>query len=182
MKKLLVASTIALSMSFATSSHALDPVTTGAVATGAVEASAAAGTAVGSAIGGAVGGAVGTAVGVVAATGIAATVVGGAGAAGYGTAELMNNNLLKGCKNRNACEKAKEGTYTGAALGTGGVIGAFAVAGVDTVGLAAIGSTVGGGAIAGIGVLIVAPIVAAAALGGAVYWWYSIRCELGKAE
>ena len=164
MKKLLVASTIALSMSFATSSHALDPVTAGAAAAGGV-----ADAAVGA--GAAVSGAAGAAVGAAAAAGIAVGVVGGAGVAGYGTAELMNNNLLNGCKNIKACDKAKEGTYTGAALGTGGVIGALAVAGADVAGLAAIGSVVGGGAIAGAVTLVAAPIVAAAVVGGVMYWW-----------
>jgi len=168
MKKLLVASTIALSMSFATSSHALDPVTTaGAAASGAAEAATGAMGAAGAAVGGAAGAAVGAA----AAAGIAVGVVGGAGVAGYGTAELMNKSLLDGCKNKTACEKAKEGTYTGAALGTGGVIGALAVAGADVAGLAAIGGAVGGGAIAGAVTLIAAPVVAAAVVGGVMYWW-----------
>jgi len=161
MKKLLIASTIALSMSFATSSHALDPVTTGAVAGGAAE--AATGAAVGAAA---------------AAAGIAVGVVAGAGAAGYGTAKLMDKTLLNECANATACDQARYGAYHGVALGTGGVIGALAVVGADVAGLAAIGGAVGGGAIVGAGVLVAVPIVAAAALGGVVYWWVAD----GKAE
>ena len=173
MKKLLVASTIALSMSFATSSHALDPATAGTVAGGAITQMSASGTAVGSAIGGAIGGAVGSAVGAGVVAGVAVGVVGGAGAAGYGTAVLIEDKLLDGCQDKTACEKAKVGLYHGVTLGTGGVVGALAVAGADVAGLTAIGGAIGGGAIVGTGMLIAAPIVAAAALGGAAYWWYS---------
>lgn len=164
MKKLLVASTIALSMSFATSSHALDPVTAGAAAAGAEAAGAAAGAAVG--------GAAGAAVGAVTTAGIAAGVVVGAAGAGYVTSELMNKYAFKGEASCSGCEPAQTATQIGAALGTGGVIGALAVAGADVAGLAAIGGAVGGGAIVGAGVLVAAPIVAAAVLGGAVYWYF----------
>jgi hypothetical protein len=175
MNKLLVASTIALSMSFATSSHALDPVTAGAVAGGAEVAAGVA------AAGAAVGGAAGAAVGAVTAAGIAVGVVAGAGAAGYVTSELMNDYAFKGDTSCSGCEPAQTATQIGAALGTGGAIGALAVAGADVAGLAAIGGAVGGGAIAGVGVLVAAPIVAAVAIGGVVYYWYSKEASIDPA-
>jgi hypothetical protein len=90
----------------------------------------------------------------------------------------MNNYAFKGEASCSGCEPAQTATQIGAALGTGGVIGALAVAGADVAGLAAIGGAVGGGAIMGACVLVAAPIVAAAALGGAVYYWYAKNAAL----
>jgi len=83
----------------------------------------------------------------------------------------MNDHYFKGCKvQQKACDAARIGTYTGAGVGTAGVVGAVAVAGVSTAGLATIGGVIGGGVITGAVTLVAAPIVAAAAVGGATYW------------
>jgi hypothetical protein len=170
MKKLLIISSLALSMSYMSSSYAVDPVTAG-VAAGAAEVAVES-----AAIAAGAGGAAKAAVLVGAAS--AATAVGttavGIGA-GYGTAKLMNDQLFtEGCEGKEeACKNAKIGTYTGATLGTLGVLSAVAMEGISTAGLATIGSAIGGGAIAGAATLVAAPIIAAAAVGGATYWWFA---------
>jgi hypothetical protein len=85
----------------------------------------------------------------------------------------MNNTLFSDCPNQKACDAAKIGTYTGAGLGTVGSALAVVGAGANIMGLASIGSAVGGGVLAGVGTLVAAPIVAAAAVGGATYWWFN---------
>ncbi len=102
---------------------------------------------------------------------IISTIAGGA--AGFGTAKLMNDYLYSDCQNQNACEAAKVGTLAGAATGTAGIVATVAAVGADAMGLATIGATVGGGMAAGAAVLVAAPVVAAVAIGGATYWWFS---------
>lgn len=100
-------------------------------------------------------------------------VVGGLG--GFAAADLMNDTLYSDCQNQNqqACDKAKYGTYTGAAVGAAASVGTLAVAGAGPAGLASIGAVVGGGMAAGATAVVAAPIVAAAAIGAAVYWLFS---------
>jgi len=85
----------------------------------------------------------------------------------------MNNTVYSGCENQEACDKAKVGSYAGAALGTLGTATTVAMVGANAMGLVTIGATVGGGMAAGATILIAAPIVAAVAVGGATYWWFS---------
>ncbi len=158
MKKWLIAGSLVLSMSYVNSAYAVDPVTTGTTTGGAVAmADGAAGTA--------------AILGAGAATAIGSTVVGVG--AGFATAEIMNNELFANCPtNQTACDAAKVGTYSGAGIGTLGVLGTLAAVGADTAGLAAIGGAVGGGVAMGVTTLVAAPIVAAAVVGYATYWWY----------
>jgi len=106
------------------------------------------------------------------------TVIGGA--AGFGTAAVMNNTVYSGCQNQEACENAKVATYAGAAVGTVGTVATVAMVGANAMGLASIGATVGGGIAAGATMLIAAPIVAAAAAGGATYWWFTHNLKKGQ--
>jgi len=106
------------------------------------------------------------------------TVIGGA--AGFGTAAVMNNTVYSGCQNQEACENAKVATYAGAAVGTVGTVATVAMVGANAMGLASIGATVGGGIAAGATMLIAAPIVAAAAAGGATYWWFTHHLKKGQ--
>lgn len=92
-----------------------------------------------------------------------------AGGAGVGAAKLLNDTAFKGDKG------AKIGTYGGAAAGTATSLGTLAVAGAGPSGLAAIGSIVGGGMAAGAVTLLAAPVVGAAAVGTAVYFWRKKR-------
>ncbi len=120
-----------------------------------------------------------TATSVIGASGasIMSTMVTGPGAGavgGFAAASLMNDHLYSNCEQQtqNACDKAKYGTYAGAATGTAASVGALAVAGAGPAGLAAIGATVGGGMAAGAVAVVAAPVVAAAAVGGLVYWLF----------
>jgi hypothetical protein len=165
MKKCTILSSLILSLSLMNSAHAVDPITTG-VAAGAAAKVAAEGAAVATAAG---------VVGAGAAAAIASPVAGIAG--GFGAAKVMNDQFFTECeeneKAQKACTAARAGTYTGAGLGTVGVLGAATAAGFSSAGLATIGGAIGGGAIAGAATLVAAPIVAAAAIGGATYWWFS---------
>ena len=88
-------------------------------------------------------------------------ILGGAG--GLAAASLVNNTLLKDDASLNNNERSsrsmgRKASYAGAAAGTAGSIAAVAAVGVPglsavgiTTGLAAIGSTVGGGMAAGVG-------------------------------
>ncbi len=105
--------------------------------------------------------------GVVAGTGL---VGGGAGLAG---AKLMNDHLYTDCQDQAACDAAQIGTYTGAAAGTAASVGTLAVVGAGPAGLATIGAAVGGGMAAGAITVVAAPLVAAAIVGGSVYWLFS---------
>lgn len=96
-----------------------------------------------------------------------------AGTTGLGAARLINETLYSHCENQDACDAAKVGTYTGAVVGTGASLAAVAATGAGPAGLAAIGATVGGGMAAGVGLLVAAPVAAAAAVGGLVYWLFS---------
>ncbi len=99
------------------------------------------------------------------------TLIGGA--AGFGTAAVMNNTVYSDCQNQEACENAKVATYAGAAVGTVGTLATVAMVGANGMGLASIGATIGGGMAAGATMLVAAPIVAAVAAGGATYWWFT---------
>ncbi len=99
------------------------------------------------------------------------TLIGGA--AGFGTAAVMNNTVYSDCQNQEACENAKVATYAGAAVGTVGTLATVAMVGANGMGLATIGATIGGGMAAGATMLVTAPIVAAVAAGGATYWWFT---------
>ncbi|MCK5718975.1 MAG: hypothetical protein KAH84_03375 [Thiomargarita sp.] len=167
MKKLLVIGTLAISMSYMTSSYA-EPATASVAAGSAVVAEgvmAAEGAAM---IAGA------TAAGMAAA--IASPVVGaGLGAA---TAKVMNDKIFTDCENQQkACDAAQIGTYTGAGVGTLAAIGAVVMEGLSTAGLVSIGSVVGGGALAGAATLVAAPIVLAVAGGGLAYLWITYSEE-----
>ncbi|WP_199251952.1 hypothetical protein [Aeromonas veronii] len=96
--------------------------------------------------------------GVVAGVGIVA------GSAGVGAASVLNDTVF------DESEEAQIGTYTGAAVGTAGSLGALAIAGAGPTGLATIGSLVGGGMAAGAVGLIAAPIVGAVLVGTATYF------------
>jgi len=102
---------------------------------------------------------------------VMSTLVGGA--AGFGTAKLMNDHILSDCQNPKACDAAKVGTYAGATIGTAGIVATVAVVGINATGLATIGAAIGGGMAAGVTALVAAPIVAVIAVGGATYWWFS---------
>ena len=93
-----------------------------------------------------------------------------AGTGGSGAANLMNKYVFDG--NTKADKAARVGTYTGAAVGTAGSIGALAVAGAGPAGLSAIGGVVGGSMVAGAITVLAAPIVVTAVFGGAVYSVY----------
>ncbi|MDM8559269.1 hypothetical protein [Candidatus Parabeggiatoa sp. HSG14] len=165
MKKWLIAGGLALSMSYVSSVHAVDPTTAAVAASTAAEVAAAEGV---------VAAGVATAASVVSsgvAAAVASPLVGVAG--GAGTAYLMNDHLFNKCANDKQCDAAKQGTYWGAGVGSAGVVGAALLAGLDTAGLAAIGAAVGGGAVAGASTLVLAPVVAAVAVGYGAYWWFS---------
>ncbi len=153
MKKLLIASSLMLSMSYASSSYAAEPATIGAAA---VAESAAVATAV----------TVGT--------------IGVAAIAGVATAELMNHYVFNGCNNEGACDAGAEGTYTGAIFGTGGSLGALVAVGSGMSGLTAIGSSIGGGAVTGLCLLVAAPVVTAAVFGAAYYSWVDYNSDNGQ--
>ena len=102
---------------------------------------------------------------------IMSTAIGGI--AGFGTAAVMNNTVYSGCQNQGACDKAKLGGYAGAALATVATVATVAMVGANAMGLATIGATVGGSLAVGATMLIAAPIVAAVAVGGATYWWFT---------
>ncbi len=106
------------------------------------------------------------------------TVIGGA--AGFGTAAVMNNTVYSGCQNKEACENAKVATYAGAAVGTVGTVVTVAMVGANGMGLATIGATIGGGMATGATILVAAPIVAAVAAGGATYWWFTHNLKKGQ--
>ncbi len=145
MKKWLIAGSLVVSMSCIGSSYAVEPVSTTSEISGV---------------------AIAAGVGAVAAS----SVVAGA-AGGIATAYQMNEKMFTNCPDQQtACDAAKLGTYTGAGLGTIWGIACLAVEGANLVGLASIGSMVGGGIAAGAATVVVAPVVAAAAIGGATYW------------
>ncbi len=106
------------------------------------------------------------------------TLIGGA--AGFGTAAVMNNTVYSSCQNHEACENAKVATYAGAAVGTVGTVATVAMVGANAMGLATIGATIGGGMAVGATMLVAAPIVAAAAAGGATYWWFTHNLKKGQ--
>jgi len=88
------------------------------------------------------------------------------------SATLMNSSIYANCQNQTACDAAQNGTYAGG----GATAGAVTLAVISTsgpAGLATIGAAVGGGMAAGAITVIAAPVVAAAAIGGAVYWLFS---------
>ncbi len=161
MKKSLMIGAVLLSLSSMNSSYAVEPVstTTAVVAGAAAKAATAAGTTAATVLG----------------TGAATALAGGGVgiAAGFGTAKVMNDQVFSECQNQKACDAAKIGTYSGAAVGTAGVIATMAMTGASTAGLATIGGAIGGGAIVGAAAIVAAPIVAAAAIGGATYWWFA---------
>lgn len=146
MKKWLTVGSLVVSMSYIGSSYAVEPVsTTSEVAGGA---------------------AIAAGVGTVAASSVVAGAAGGVAAAYH-----MNNKMFTNCPDaQTACDAAKIGTYTGAGLGTLWGAACLAVEGANLVGLASIGSMVGGGVAAGAATVVVAPVIAAAALGGVTYW------------
>ncbi|MFK5971367.1 MAG: hypothetical protein QM487_14795 [Candidatus Marithrix sp.] len=153
MKKWLAVGSLVVSMSYVGSSYAVEPVSSSEMTIGA---------------------AIAAGVGTVAAS---AVVVGAAG--GVGTAYYMNDKMFTNCSDeQNACDVAQLGTYTGAGLGTIWGIACLAAEGANLVGLASIGSMVGGGVAAGAATVVAAPIIAAVAIGGATYWvvkdWDSI--------
>ncbi|HHB92115.1 MAG TPA: hypothetical protein ENK59_02740 [Thioploca sp.] len=153
MKKWLAVGSLVVSMSYVGSSYAVEPVSSSEMTVGA---------------------AIAAGVGTVAASSV---VVGAA--SGVGTAYYINDKMFTNCSDeQNACDVAKLGTYTGAGLGTIWSIAYLAAEGANLVGLASIGSMVGGGVAAGATTVIAAPIIAAAAIGGATYWvvkdWDSI--------
>lgn len=96
-----------------------------------------------------------------------------AGATGFTAAKVMNETLYSNCDNQSACDAAQYGTYGGAAVGTAASAATVVVVGAGPAGLAAIGSVVGGGMVAGVATVVAAPVVAAALIGGAVYWLVS---------
>lgn len=116
---------------------------------------------------------------------IGAGAVGGlgllGGSGGIAAASLLNNTLMKDDSSLSSSERSsrsigRKASYVGAAAGTAGGIAAVAAAGVPglsaagiTSGLAAVGSTVGGGMAAGIMVITAAPVVAAVAVGFGAY-------------
>ncbi len=106
---------------------------------------------------------------------VTSTLVGGA--AGFGTAKLMNDHLFSDCQNPKACDAAKVGTYAGASIGTTGIVLMVATVGLNATGLASIGAAVGGGMAAGAAVLVATPVVATITVGGAIYWWFSCDGE-----
>lgn len=145
MKKWLAVGSLVVSMSYVGSSFAVEPISSSEMTAGA---------------------AIVAGVGTVAASSV---VVGAAG--GVGTAYYMNDKMFTNCPDeQTACDAAKLGTYTGAGLGTIWGIACLAVEGANLVGLASIGSMVGGGVAAGAATVVAAPIVAAAAIGGVTYW------------
>lgn len=160
MKKLLIVGSLMFSLSCLNPAHAVDPVTTGIAAAGAAKAASGAAAAAA------------TVVGAGTATAIGTPVVGILG--GFGAAVAINEYRFDNCQqDKKACEAAKIGTYTGAGVGTAGVLTAVAIAGPNLLGLASIGSAVGGGVIAGAATLIAAPIIAAAAAGYGTYWYFN---------
>ncbi len=153
MKKWLAIGSLVVSMSYVGSSFAIEPVSSSEMTVGA---------------------AIAAGVGTVAASSV---VVGAAG--GVGTAYYINDKMFTNCSDgQEACDAAQLGTYTGAGLGTLWGVACLAAEGANLVGLASIGSMVGGGVAAGAVTVVAAPIIAAAAIGGATYWvvkdWNSI--------
>ena len=157
MKKILLVSGLVLSISTLNTAYAIEPVSTGVAVVTAIEAAEVAT----AATMGIVGIGVTTAI-----TGTGIGILGGAG-----TAVVMNRHLFSSDEKRcqthpKACEKAKVGTWTGAGLGTVGVVGTVAViSATSATGLATIG-------VAGAAALVATPILAAVAIGGGTYWWF----------
>ena len=162
MKKILVVSGLVLSISTLNTAYAIEPVSTGVAVVTAIEAAEVAT----AATMGIVGIGVTTAI-----TGTGIGILGGAG-----TAVVMNRHLFSSDEKRcqthpKACEKAKVGTWTGAGLGTVGVVGTVAViSATSATGLATIG-------VAGAAALVATPILAAVAIGGGTYWWFVAQQE-----
>lgn len=96
-----------------------------------------------------------------------------AGATGFTAAKVMNETLYSDCDDQAACDAAQYGTYSGAVVGTGATLATIATVGAGPAGLAAVGSVVGGGMVAGVATLVAVPVVVAALIGGAVYWLVS---------
>ncbi|MCK5877206.1 MAG: hypothetical protein KAG43_06190 [Candidatus Marithrix sp.] len=153
MKKWLAVGSLVVSMSYIGASYA-EPVSSSEAATGV---------------------AIAAGVGAVAATSVVAGVFAGGSSAYY-----INEEKFTTCPDaQTACDAAYFGTYTGAGLGTLWGIACLAVEGANLVGLASIGSMVGGGVMAGAATVVAAPAIAAAVVGGATYWvvkdWDSIE-------
>jgi len=150
MKKLLIASSLVLSMSYVSSSYA-ETATIGAAVAESTAFS--------------------TTTAVVTATAVTVGTIALAAGAGYGTVKVMNNIAFSNCRNDGACDAGAMGTAVGAVFGTGSSFGILMAAGPSMSGLTAIGSSVGGGAVAGACMLIAAPVVTAAVFGTAYYYW-----------
>jgi hypothetical protein len=123
---------------------------------------------------------VGAAVGGGAVAGIGAVAAAPAlAAASVVNAALLPDGQHLAREERDARQAGRVATYTGAAVGTAGAIGAVAAAGTTglsaagiTSGLAAIGATVGGGMTAGVAVAAAAPAALAVGAGYGVYKAY----------
>jgi hypothetical protein len=165
MKKLLVISSLVVSMSVIAPVHA-ELFSSGAATAGAAEVAAE-----GAAI----------AIGAGAATAVTAGV-----AAGFGTAVVMNERLFTSSNlctaNQKSCKAAQVGTYTGAGLGSAGVLAAMATCGADIAGLTALGGTIGGGLLTGIATVVIAPVAIAAAGGYAAYYWWPTSWNFGGSD
>ncbi len=96
--------------------------------------------------------------GVVAGTGVVA------GSAGLGTATILNKTVFKDSK------EAQVGSKAGAVAGTAASVGTLMTVGAGPAGLASIGAAVGGGMAAGAMLMLAAPAVGAAVIGGGIYW------------
>ena len=96
------------------------------------------------------------------------------GGAGAGAAKLLNDHVFNNDK------KARIGSYSGAAAGTAGSLGALLTAGAGPSGLAAIGSILGGGMAVGAISLLALPVAGAALVGGGMYWRSRKRNEALK--
>lgn len=94
-----------------------------------------------------------------------------AGASGAGAAYLLNQKVFNG--DSDADKAARKATVVGATLGTAASVGTLAVTGAGPVGLATIGSALGGGMALGGIVVVAAPALVAGALGSAVYWLFN---------
>jgi hypothetical protein len=106
-------------------------------------------------------------------------ILGGAG--GLAAASVINNTILRddvslSSDERNSRSSGRKASYAGAAVGTASSIATVAAVGIPglsaagiTSGLAAVGSSVGGGMAAGVVVTTATPVVVAVALGFGVY-------------
>ena len=167
MKKLLAVSSLVVSMSVITPVYA-ETFSASATAAGGAAEVAAEGAAVAIGAGAATAGTAGVAAGVV-------------------TAKVMNERLFTNCpaENQAACDAAQVGTWTGAGVGSAGVLAIVATCGADAAGLAALGATVGGGLLTGIATVVIAPVAVAAAGGYAAYYWWpedGLGSLLGESE